>query len=116
MKIESSITTSPVSLNINRGQQEKANTSNENTTIVQADKEIHPPINETISSVEKANKLLFKNNTHLKFEVNDETEKVVVRIIDDETGEVVKEIPDEDFVEMMHKLCEIAGIIIDERC
>lgn len=116
MKIESSITTSPVSLNSIKGQQQIAGTSKENETIVQKEKSNHPSIKETNSAVEKANKILFKNNTHLKFDINEETERVIVRIIDDERGEVLKEIPDEDFVEMMHKLCEIAGIIIDERC
>ena len=76
----------------------------------------HPSVKETSSLVEKANSILFKNNTRLKFDINSESEKVIVRIIDDETGEVLKEIPDEDFVEMMHKLCEIAGIFVDERC
>lgn len=116
MKIESSITTSHVSLNNIIGQQKTSGTKKEYDKPSQKVETSPPSINETITSVEKANKLLFKNNTHLKFDVNDESEKVIVRIIDDETGEVLKEIPDEDFVEMMHKLCEIAGIFIDERC
>jgi flagellar protein FlaG len=116
MKIDSSIATKPVDLNPIMEKNKTAGIQKDNTKPIPREELTAPSIDETTSSVEKANKILFKNNTHLKFEVNDESEKVIVRIIDDETGKVLKEIPDEDFVEMMHKLCEIAGIIIDERC
>lgn len=67
------------------------------------------------AAVELANKVLFKNNTHLKFEIHEKTKEVMVRIVEDETGEVVKEIPPEKMLDMVAKLWEIAGIIVDEK-
>lgn len=116
MKIDSVMPKSTAIQNIVQDQQKTSNVQMGGKKQAKNEQNCSPSIDETKSSVEKANKMLFKNNTHLKFEINDECEKVIVRIIDDETGEVLKEIPDEDFVEMMHKLCEIAGVFIDERC
>jgi flagellar protein FlaG len=71
--------------------------------------------NEIKSAVDKANKVLFKNNTHLKFEIHDKTKDVMVKIVNDNTGEVVKEIPPEKMLDMVAKLWEIAGILVDEK-
>lgn len=67
------------------------------------------------ASVNKANKVLFKNNTHLQFRVHEATNEIMVKIIDDETGEVLKEIPPEKMLDMVAKLWEIAGIFVDEK-
>lgn len=66
-------------------------------------------------AVDIANKVLFKNNTHLQFKIHDKTKDVMVKIVNDETGEVVKEIPPEKMLDMVAKLWEIAGILVDER-
>ncbi|HBF77388.1 MAG TPA: flagellar biosynthesis protein FlaG, partial [Clostridiaceae bacterium] len=52
-------------------------------------------------AVERANNVLFKNNTHLKFQIHDKTRDVMVEIIDDETGEVLKEIPPKKIIDMI---------------
>jgi flagellar protein FlaG len=67
------------------------------------------------SAVDTANKVLFKNNTHLKFEIHEKTKDVMVKIVNDHTGEVVKEIPAEKMLDMVAKLWEIAGILVDEK-
>lgn len=72
-------------------------------------------LKEVDSAVDKANKVLFKNNTHLQFRVHEKTNEVMVKIIDDETGEVLKEIPPEKMLDMVAKLWEIAGIFVDEK-
>lgn len=78
-------------------------------------KEVKVNRKELKSAVDVANKVLFKNNTHLKFEIHEKTKEVMVRIIEDETGEVIKEIPPEKMLDMIAKLWEIAGIIVDEK-
>lgn len=67
------------------------------------------------SAVAKANKVLFKNNTHLQFRIHEKTKDVMVKIINDESGEVLKEIPPEKMLDMIAKLWEIAGILVDEK-
>ncbi len=77
------------------------------------EKNINPK--ELKAAVDVANKVLFKNNTHLKFQIHEKTKEVMVRIVEDETGEVIKEIPPEKMLDMVAKLWEIAGIIVDEK-
>ncbi|EYE88794.1 flagellar protein FlaG [Fervidicella metallireducens AeB] len=67
------------------------------------------------SAVDKANKVLFKNNTHLKFQVHEKTKDIMVKVIDDKTGETLKEFPPEKILDMVAKLWEIAGIFVDEK-
>lgn len=78
-------------------------------------KEIKVDRKELDSAVDKANRVLFKNNTHLKFEIHDKTNQVMVSIIEDESGEVLKEIPPKKMLDMVAKLWEIAGIFVDEK-
>ena len=66
-------------------------------------------------AVDNANKVLFKNNTHLQFRIHEETNEVMVKIVDDISGEVLKEIPPEKMLDMVAKLWEIAGIIVDAK-
>lgn len=70
--------------------------------------------NELQKAVDKANKV-FNDSTHLKFEIHDKTKDIMVKIINDETGEVIKEIPPKKIIDMVAKMCEIAGIIVDEK-
>lgn len=67
------------------------------------------------AAVDKANKVLFKNNSHLQFRIHDKTNEVMVKIIDDETGEVLREIPPEKMLDLVAKIWEIAGILVDEK-
>lgn len=91
----------------------KEDTAAKSDVIQAKDKKVNPK--ELKSAVDVANKVLFKNNTHLKFEIHEKTKEVMVRIIEDETGEVIKEIPPEKMLDMVAKLWEIAGIIVDEK-
>lgn len=72
-------------------------------------------ISDVNSAVDKANKVLFKNNTHLQFRIHEKTNEVMVKIVDDVSGEVLKEIPPEKMLDLVAKLWEIAGIIVDKK-
>lgn len=85
------------------------NSSSNNTK----EKQVNPKDIDT--AVDKANKVLFKNNTHLQFRIHEKTNEVMVKIIDDESGEVLREIPPEKMLDLVAKLWEIAGILIDEK-
>jgi len=67
------------------------------------------------SSVDSANKIFFKNNTYLKFEIHERTKEIMVRIVREDTGEVVKEIPPEKMLDMVAKIWETIGILVDEK-
>ncbi|CDF58027.1 flagellar protein FlaG [Thermobrachium celere] len=70
--------------------------------------------NQLVDAVEKANKI-FSESTHLKFEIHEKTNDVIVKIVNDDTGEVIKEIPPKKILDMVAKMCELAGVIVDEK-
>ena len=70
---------------------------------------------ELIAAIEQANRTLQINNNKFNFSIHESTKEIIVRIIDAETEEVVKEIPPEEILDLIAKLWEMAGIVVDER-
>ena len=50
----------------------------------------------------------------LDFKIDDETNRVVVKVIDTETNKVVKEIPPEQLVRLPAKIQKMVGLLVDE--
>lgn len=67
------------------------------------------------SVVDTANDLLKTNRTSAKFKYHEATKQVSIKIVDDVTQEVIKEIPPEKSIEMLEKMLEMTGILVDER-
>ncbi|MBP2033815.1 flagellar protein FlaG [Clostridium algifaecis] len=66
-------------------------------------------------AVDKVNKLMEDTSTHLKYEVYGKFRNIMVSIIDNNTNKVIKEIPPKSIVDMVDKLCEMAGIFLDKK-
>ncbi|OGS90543.1 MAG: hypothetical protein A2Z95_00015 [Gallionellales bacterium GWA2_60_18] len=47
-------------------------------------------------AVENINKALKQSNKNLEFSVDDDTKKVLVKLVDTETGDVIREFPTEE--------------------
>ena len=54
-------------------------------------------------------------NKRLRFEVHDETERIMVKILEIKTDEVIREIPPERVLDMLARIEEMIGFLIDER-
>lgn len=68
---------------------------------------------ETIKkAVEEINK---KTNTEAVFGIHDATNRVTIKIVDKESKEIIKEYPPEQTLDMIAKVWEMAGILIDEK-
>lgn len=70
---------------------------------------------QAIKLIERAIKTLQGKTTSLEFSVHEATKAIAVKVKDVETGEVIREIPPEKTLDLVAKLCEIAGIFVDER-
>lgn len=66
-------------------------------------------------AVDSVNESLKPSHTSVKFKYHDKLNRVSIKIVDDETDEVIKEIPPEETLEMVQKMLEQAGILVDER-
>ena len=67
--------------------------------------------------IKKAVEQLNKNMPHSEaiFGFHDETNRVTIKIIDKDTKEVIKELPPEKTLDMIARVWELAGIMVDER-
>lgn len=64
--------------------------------------------------VAQMNKQMMHNEEAL-FGIHDETNRVTIKIVDKDTKEVIKELPPEKTLDMIAKVWELAGILVDER-
>lgn len=67
--------------------------------------------------IKKAVEQLNKNMPHSEaiFGFHDGTNRVTIKIIDKDTREVIKELPPEKTLDMIAKVWEMAGIMVDEK-
>lgn len=75
------------------------------------------PVSEkvVIDAIEKANKAIMGANKRFEFNIHEKTKQIMIKVIDTDTNEVVREIPNEKILDMVAKMCEMAGILVDER-
>ena len=64
-------------------------------------------------SVEKLNKNL--SHSSAIFGIHEATNRLTIKIVDKDTKEVIKELPPEKTLDMIAKVWEIAGILVDEK-
>lgn len=68
-----------------------------------------------IEAIEKANQTLRGVNTNFEFTIHEQTKEIMVKVINSETNEVIREIPPEKILDLVAKMWELAGILVDER-
>lgn len=79
-----------------------------------SDNRQNQPSNDQIKqAVEKMNKSM--SNAEAIFGIHDATNRVTIKIIDKETKKVIKELPPEKTLDMIAKVWEMAGILVDEK-
>lgn len=63
-------------------------------------------------AVEELNKKM--GNSEAIFGIHEETNRVTIKIVDKESREVIKELPPEKTLDMIARVWEMAGIMVDE--
>lgn len=72
------------------------------------------PSEETMKqAISDINKQL--SNTECVFGVHEATNRVTIRIVDKSSKEVIKELPPEKTLDMIAKVWELAGLLVDEK-
>ena len=80
---------------------------------VRADAAIPPPSKEDVSAaVDKLNEAMATSSQSLKFEIDDDTKQIVVKIIDQSTQEVVRQMPTEEALQMAKSIDKMQGLLI----
>ncbi len=65
-------------------------------------------------AVEKMKKNMI-GNTEPVFGIHEGTNRVTIKIVDKDTKDIVKEYPPEETLDMIQKVWEMAGIVVDEK-
>ena len=68
---------------------------------------------ETLIGAEEINKKA--HNSEAIFGIHDATNRVMIKIVDKDTKEVLKEYPPEKTLDMIAKVWEVAGLLVDEK-
>lgn len=66
-------------------------------------------------NIDILNKLLKKHHTKIEFERHEVFNDMIFKIVDEETGEIVTEVPPKNILDMVAKLCELAGVLVDKK-
>jgi len=64
-------------------------------------------------AVEEINKRA--NNSEAVWGVHDDTNRVTIKIVDKQTKEIIKEFPPDKTLDMIARVWEMAGLMVDER-
>ena len=64
-------------------------------------------------AVEQLNKKL--NNSETVYGIHDGTNRITIKLVDKETKETIKELPPEKTLDMIVKVWELAGMLVDEK-
>jgi flagellar protein FlaG len=70
---------------------------------------------EVESAVESINDAVEHINRSLRFSVHEDTQRIIVRVVNTRTDEVIKELPPEDVLDTVARIREMIGLLIDER-
>ncbi|MEK5035993.1 flagellar protein FlaG [Paenibacillus sp. FSL R7-0302] len=68
-----------------------------------------------IRTIEKAVKSLQGPQTTLEISIHEKTHDIMVKVLNKETGEIIREVPREKTLDLVAKMMEIAGILVDEK-
>lgn len=63
--------------------------------------------------VDELSRMARSFNRRLEFSINDETNQVIVKVIDQDSGDVVKQIPPEEVVRVHARIREAIGLLFD---
>lgn len=74
------------------------------------------PSKSTIDSVvSEANQKMRLTKTRCEYSYDEPTKRVSIKVFDKDTDTLIREVPPEKSLEMLQKMWEIAGIIVDEK-
>ncbi|HBS46515.1 MAG TPA: hypothetical protein DEA91_22320 [Paenibacillus sp.] len=68
-----------------------------------------------IRTIERAVKSLQGPQTTLEISIHEKTHDIMVKVLNKDTGELIREVPPEKTLDLVAKMMEIAGILVDEK-
>lgn len=70
---------------------------------------------QVLQSIEQVLQALQGPKTTLEMKIHEETNQVIVRVLNSDTGDVIREVPPEKMQDLVAKMVEIAGLLVDKK-
>lgn len=72
------------------------------------------PNRESVRDLSKLlDKILQSLNWNIRIRVDEDTDRIVTQIVDPEKGEIIRQIPPQELLEIMSRLRNIVGLLLD---
>ncbi|MDQ0269087.1 flagellar protein FlaG [Cytobacillus purgationiresistens] len=115
MRVESEVLMKPISSSLFRMERPE-----KEQPVEEKEKEAVISIKETKkdyveSKVNELNERFEHSFTSVKFQLHEDLDRYYVEVVDSMTKEVVREIPPKDFLDMIAKMTEFQGLMIDKK-
>lgn len=91
-----------------------ANNGNNNSGLQQA-KNSQSANEQLKKAVAEMNRKINNSNEEAVFGIHEKTNRITIKIVDKDTKEIIKEFPPEKTLDMIAKVWEMAGILVDEK-
>lgn len=91
------------------GQDRAGNPLKEEVSEAEADRRMKSVIDQA------NNKVKHSGNRQLAFSYNENTKRISIKVYDAVTKEIIREIPPEKTLEMLERVYDLAGIMVDEK-
>ncbi len=72
-------------------------------------------IEEIENIIKEMNRFVQIFNTKIAFEIDRDTRKTILKIVDVQTNEIIRQIPPEELLEISRRISELLGLIINEK-
>ena len=95
--------------------QDEKSSSDGSTSQQQTAKNAQAAPDQLKKMIEEMNRKINNSNEIAMFGIHEDTNRIMIKIMDKDTKEVIKEFPPEKTLDMIAKLWEMAGILVDER-
>lgn len=66
------------------------------------------------TAVKQVNAALEIRSIGIQFEIDKDTDKVIVKVIDRNSGEVIRQVPNEEVVRIAKVMGEMSGLLVDD--
>lgn len=107
--VANNMTNDAVSLSVKSGSEFEQSSGQE--TGQQSGEKSQEAIHKKLAELNKS----MNKHTECKFDIHEKTKRVSIKIVDKETQEVIREVPPEKTLDMIAKVWELAGLLVDEK-
>ncbi len=98
----------------NDGQSSAQNFSQSQQRLEATEEQIQEDNEKVMKAISEMTKNV-KTNAEAVFGIHDKTNRVTIKMVDKDTKKVIKEFPPEETLDMIARIWEIAGIMVDEK-